>query len=676
MKYIVVRNDFPMPPGFGEWRNPYILEYPEDWDMALDILLENGFTYNDNGHPGDRTYWIWYCPLRPGETTPMKLVGGPNSGSPGSDRYASADGSVRGIYVMSPASAAVSVEFVARHCKKWNLFFTGEEVEGQAEPNVLFHHDPVSDFDLIINTVWYNRNHDIFYLCGSFSSRNPSYLYYTYHSELDFEGGDNDPGLVNEGLDKMLYAVAFFKVKDFDLVAYNVGEDPESYIPASTHYTVNQPEDIIDVKIERCHKTGVYYEYLVEGVDYELVDDDLHILKLITLYPGDALEVNYAEGTYLRLLDIDSYRDLVWLVDWKLFYLVGQMGNYGRDYYDLFKPGHEGWVQGVGYGAGAYNLPWTFGNIHETGIPTGGSMKWQNEGDVVTLNPIKATWVYEAEILNRIYDVGLITRHPITGEEMPWAALKVEESPYTAPGVDGMKVRITIRDDMTWQDGNPITANDIKWNYDFIARVCPDLGKPLPELQPIWEYYLESIVVSPYVIDVYINTTGHWKTLDFLAVALQFPEVIWSDPQNLANGLLNYTDLVGFQPWDWTYEAWVGTPPPNGLGDCLSALMGAGPFYLNLCEGGWNEVDLAVLSKYEGYWKRLASPADNDLDMDVDEDDLWFFCGAFITYWKTGYCDFLCDFEVDGDIDEDDLWYFCARFIDFYRCGLHGTYVP
>jgi hypothetical protein len=104
--------------------------------------------------------------------------------------------------------------------------------------------------------------------------------------------------------------------------------------------------------------------------------------------------------------------------------------------------------------------------------------------------------------------------------------------------------------------------------------------------------------------------------------------------------------------------------------------MGTGPFYLNYDLDGWNEADLAVLSKYPGYWKRLANPGDNNLDMIVDENDLWFFCGAFITYWKTGYCDFLCDFDGDGDIDENSLWYFCARFIDYYKCGLHGYYVP
>ena len=663
--YIVVRNDFPMPPGFGEWRNPYILEYPEDWELALDILIENGFTYTDNGHPEDRTYWIRYCPLRPGEVVPMKLVGGVNSASPGSDRLASPEDGTMGIYVMSPGADPVSVELFRRHTKKWNSFFIGEDTEGIGVSYALFHHDPVMVIGNIILTVWYNRNHDIFFLCNTFDARNPDYLYDIFHSSQDIEGGDNDPGIVNEGLDKMLYTVESFQMKDYELLAYNLGEEEEVYIPASTQFTVNQPEDIIDVKIERCHKTGVYYEYLTSPTDYTLVGSTLTIQKLITLYPGDALEVNYATDSYLRALSCKEYRDIVWLADWKIFYLVPQMGVYSRNYFDLFKPGHEGWVEGV-YGAGAYNLQWTFGNIHETGIPVGGSMKWQIPGDVSTLNPITGRSPYELTVLNRIFDVGLITRHPITGQEMPWAAVKVEEFPWGT----GMRIRFTIRDDVTWQDGTPVTAASIKWNFDYIAHVCPDIGTPMPEYMSIWSVYDHSTVISPTVIDVYINTTGHCNTLGYAGVALQFPQVIWDKPS-----LWNYTDATAFKPWTYTYEAWVGTPPPNGLAG-LTALMGTGPFYLNYDLDGWNEADLAVLSKYPGYWKRLANPGDNNLDMIVDENDLWFFCGAFITYWKTGYCDFLCDFDGDGDIDENSLWYFCARFIDYYKCGLHGYYVP
>jgi len=58
-----------------------------------------------------------------------------------------------------------------------------------------------------------------------------------------------------------------------------------------------------------------------------------------------------------------------------------------------------------------------------------------------------------------------------------------------------------------------------------------------------------------------------------------------------------------------------------------------------------------------------------DLDggFDVDEYDLWHFCGAFIDYYKIHVKDPLCDFNSDGKIDEDDLWAFCGGFINYWK---------
>jgi len=660
MAYIVVRNDFPMPPGFGEWRNPYIKEYPEDWAKAVDILKENGFWY-DMGADGilnskltPSTDDIWYMP------NGQVLVGGRTSAHPGSDRAADGAGTYFGIFVMSPP-ATVSIEFVRRHCKKWNKFFMGEELEGIAEPQALFHHEMMASSGDMIYIVWYNRNHDIFYLCGSFTVRAPDYLHDTFCSSQDIEGGDNDPGMVNHGFDLLAYTIKTFQMKDYELLEYNVGDEEAKLIPASTHYIVPQPEDVLDIKIERCHKTGVYYQYLIEGINYTLTGSDLHILNDIILYKGDALEVNYDTCTYLRVPSYEEYRDIVWLADWKIFYLCPQLGNYGRDYYDLFKPGHAGWVQGIGYGAGAYQLPWTFGNIHEASwVPIGGSMQWQNEGDVPSLNPIVATWVYEMEILNRIYE-GMITRDPLTGAEMPWIALSIEEETVTLPGnVLGQNITITIRDDVTWQDGTPVTADDIIWDINYIAT------SRWPEYVILWSFFVSAEKLGDYVVRLTINTTGHWKTLDYLGSLLVFPQVIWQGDR-----LDTYAEAIAFKPWAYSYEAWVGSPPPNGLNG-LTALMGTGPFILNLTAGGWDESDFAVMSKYPGYWRRNANPGDITLDMVVDEDDLWFFCARFIDYYTTGWVHYLCDYYPNETIDEDDLWFFCAAFIDYWTYGLHG----
>lgn len=59
--------------------------------------------------------------------------------------------------------------------------------------------------------------------------------------------------------------------------------------------------------------------------------------------------------------------------------------------------------------------------------------------------------------------------------------------------------------------------------------------------------------------------------------------------------------------------------------------------------------------------------ADLDNDSDIDASDLWYFCGAFIDYYKIHVKDPLCDFDNDCDIDASDMWYFCEAFISYYK---------
>jgi hypothetical protein len=53
----------------------------------------------------------------------------------------------------------------------------------------------------------------------------------------------------------------------------------------------------------------------------------------------------------------------------------------------------------------------------------------------------------------------------------------------------------------------------------------------------------------------------------------------------------------------------------------------------------------------------LMKPVLGDLDEDsgVDEDDLWYFYGASIDYYRIHVLDANCDFDNNCKIDEDDL---------------------
>ena len=84
----------------------------------------------------------------------------------------------------------------------------------------------------------------------------------------------------------------------------------------------------------------------------------------------------------------------------------------------------------------------------------------------------------------------------------------------------------------------------------------------------------------------------------------------------------------------------------------------------NNCTGGWVVVTwLGDLTD-----KDHLAPPSGVPDGKVDENDLWYFCSAFINYYKIpNRLDANCDFDNNRKIDEDDLWKFCGAFIDYWK---------
>src|SRR5688572_27716357 len=64
-----------------------------------------------------------------------------------------------------------------------------------------------------------------------------------------------------------------------------------------------------------------------------------------------------------------------------------------------------------------------------------------------------------------------------TGNPIPWLAKEWSHSP------DGLEWRFTLRDNGKWQDGQPVTAEDVKFSFDYVttgaaasvSRLAPSL---------------------------------------------------------------------------------------------------------------------------------------------------------------------------------------------------------
>lgn len=70
-----------------------------------------------------------------------------------------------------------------------------------------------------------------------------------------------------------------------------------------------------------------------------------------------------------------------------------------------------------------------------------------------------------------------------TGAPIPWLATDWERSP------DGLEWRFTLREGVTWQDGRPLTADDVVFTFDYLTngpgKANPGVFGPVPGMQVV-----------------------------------------------------------------------------------------------------------------------------------------------------------------------------------------------
>ncbi len=117
--------------------------------------------------------------------------------------------------------------------------------------------------------------------------------------------------------------------------------------------------------------------------------------------------------------------------------------------------------------------------------------------DIKTLQPVIATDTASSGVWSWIY-ISLLRTNPDTGAPEPGLAEKFALSP------DGLTVTYTLRDGLTWSDGQPFTGEDYKYTVHAVARSVKTVRKST--LQDIvgWDDYrtgktdsLAGLTVSP-----------------------------------------------------------------------------------------------------------------------------------------------------------------------------------
>jgi hypothetical protein len=109
----------------------------------------------------------------------------------------------------------------------------------------------------------------------------------------------------------------------------------------------------------------------------------------------------------------------------------------------------RGVVNQIGFGLNSW---WTFLNGHKVGSQCGDVIRYGWQGDLVSLNVIGATWLWDWEAMNKIYD-SLIAVNPYNmAEDISYITNGWTISTWAGPGGTDTMLSFNIRQDVWWQD--------------------------------------------------------------------------------------------------------------------------------------------------------------------------------------------------------------------------------
>ncbi|MEM3512961.1 MAG: ABC transporter substrate-binding protein, partial [Thermoplasmata archaeon] len=161
--------------------------------------------------------------------------------------------------------------------------------------------------------------------------------------------------------------------------------------------------------------------------------------------------------------------------------------------------------------------------------PYGGVFKIGFQSDLKGLNPCVVNDVWSWNVIGFVYDtLGGTTK--ATEEPIPWTA----ES-WTEDTPDHLNWTVTIRQGVKWHDGQPLTADDVVFSYNFLH----DVGRYVSSLESVdWTplggsytdmnetYFVGVQKVNDYAVKFRLWRTNPTVLLDVMGIPL-LPKHIW-----------------------------------------------------------------------------------------------------------------------------------------------------
>lgn len=172
--------------------------------------------------------------------------------------------------------------------------------------------------------------------------------------------------------------------------------------------------------------------------------------------------------------------------------------------------------------------------IGNPSAPQGGTFAINLDTDPETLNPITSTDLYAQEIHKLVMDT-LLYEDLETHEWRPSLAESYEVSK------DGKQFTFKIRKDLKWQDGKPLTVEDVKFSLDVILSG----DYPTASIKPYYENIDKVEILDPQTIR-FNAKTKYFGNLEQLATLTVVPKHIYQDA---AVGKKLNKSLIGSGPY-------------------------------------------------------------------------------------------------------------------------------
>lgn len=245
-------------------------------------------------------------------------------------------------------------------------------------------------------------------------------------------------------------------------------------------------------------------------------DTALSLWHSDNIYDGGSNRYAYNNPIYDELvekqrqeLDPEKRRELVWEAQRVLYedaviiniYAQQTVGVYNKDLFSGIVPM---------FGLGLFN----FWNAMELEPKTDQRiLRVAAIGEPAHMNVCLST-LGELEMLQQMFDT--LVRIKPDSTVVDWAA---ESRTY----LDPTTLRVKLRDGMTWHDGKPVTAEDVKFSFDYYKE------KEHPRLASSLRQVASVDVVDDLTVDIHLEAPSASFPIVVLAGAFLIPKHIWQE---------------------------------------------------------------------------------------------------------------------------------------------------